>query len=176
MAIVALSGTAAADVLQRIKFSQAPIIMVWNGAGAPQKGVEVTVQPMQTVAETVPFGGGILEPIEARLGLANIASGQSFRVASNVPFEIRAQVRFPASGQDAPFRLRIGEIGSNAQQVGGMDIQGLMLSDLRSPQVIYRSGQRTAAQPGNPSSQSIEFIADWAGAAGTEVKLTVFIP
>jgi len=178
LALLALSGVASAQTIDRVKFVQAPMVIVWDGEAAPQVGAVVNVSGAASVSVPTYVRTGILEPVGASFEPASAVSQKSFRVASNTAFAIRVQAFVKPGAADAPFSLRIGEIGSNAQAPGALEIPaGLKLSDLATPRVIYRSDRRTARRPGSTSSQSVEFIADWAASgAAADVAITVFAP
>ena len=178
LTLVAMSGTVSAQTLDRVKFVQAPMVIVWDGEAEPQVGTVVNVSGPASISVPTYVQTGILEPVGASFDGVKGTSQKSFRVASNTAFAIRVQAFIKPGAVDAPFRLQIGEVGANAQASGALEIpDGLMLSDLATPRVIYRSDRRTALQPGSTSSQSVEFIADWAAnGAAADVAITVLVP
>ncbi|MCF6328653.1 MAG: hypothetical protein L3J02_02480 [Henriciella sp.] len=178
LAILAFSRAAPAQTIDRVKFVQAPMVIVWDGEAEPLAGAIVLVSDHASPGVPTYVQTGILEPVGASFGKAGTVSQKSFRVASNTAFVIRAQVIIKPGEADAPFHLRVAEIGVNAQAPGAVEPPGgLMLSDLATPRVIYRADRRTALRPGSTRSQAVEFIADWAASdAATEVTFTVFVP
>ncbi len=178
LAIVAFSRAALAQTIDRVKFVQAPMVIVWDGETEPLAGALVFVSDHAGPGVPTYVQTGILEPVGASFGKAGMASQKSFRVASNTAFAIRAQAIIKPGEADAPFHLRVAEVGANAQAPDVVEPPGgLMLSDLATPRVIYRADTRTALRPGSIRSQSVEFIADWAASdAATEVAFTVFVP
>ncbi len=168
-----------AETIHQIKMSQAPKVIVWHGMGGPITGdlVEVSANFVATAVAPTYVQTGILDPIETGFDGAADKTQKTFRVASNAAFSIRAQAKVVDPAADAPFRLTLSAIGPNAQLPGARDTQsGLMLSDLRTPQVIYQGSRRTAARRGSVASQSVEFTANWQAGPQADVTFTVFVP
>ncbi len=177
LALGGLSQGAAGEVVQRVKFAQAPVIIVWSGDSAPVSGTQVTVSSAATQAQPVSVRTGRLEPVITGLDPFSERTSKRFRVASNVPFAIRAQVAPGGVAQSVRFHFALSDVGENAQMPGGGGLaEHLTLGDLSAPTTIYRSGRKTAARAGSVASQSLEFEADWTGAQAASVIFTVYIP
>jgi hypothetical protein len=165
-------------MIDRVSFSQGPMIVVWDGDAAISSSDEIILGDRNTVStQTVAFaGGGLLEPIRANF-VATTASAQSksFKVASNAPFSIRAELS-RAKMVNGTFKLSIGDIGANAQIPGAAITSQVELSTLRTPQIVYAAHRKTARRAGSTLSQSVTFNAEWTTQSPADVTLTVFIP
>jgi len=171
-----LSQTAAGEVVQRVKFAQAPVIIVWSGDDAAMVGIEITVSSAGTQALPAYVQTGRLEPVAVGSATFSGRTSKRFRVSSNVPFAIHAQAAQGGMAQSVRFDFALSDVGENAQMPGGGVLGGhLTLGDLGVPTTVYRASHKTAARAGPVASQSVEFQAEWAGAPGTSVTFTVYI-
>lgn len=174
----AMSITAHAGMIDRVSFSQGPMIVVWDGDESAASSDEIVLGGRTAVStQPVAFaGGGLLEPIQANFSENAVsAQSKSFKVASNAPFSIRAELS-RANVVDGTFRLSISDIGENAQLPGAIVHSEIALSTLRTPQIVYAAPRKTARRAGSTVSQAVTFNAEWTTQNAADVTLTVFIP
>ena len=180
MMALSVSGLfpANASMIDRVSFSQGPMIVVWDGDESARSSDEIVLGGRTAVStQPVAFaGGGLLEPIQANFS-ENAASTQSksFKIASNAPFSIRAELS-RANVVDGTFKLSIGDIGENAQIPGTIVQSEIALSTLSTPQIVYAAHRKTARRAGSTVSQAVTFNAEWTPQNAADVTLTVFIP
>lgn len=180
--VALFGGSADASILDRVKFSQAPMVIVWQDDVGPARDNQITLaQPDRPVYAPVSTfaGGGLLEPVTLEtVGYAPAQQQKQFHVASNAAFSIRAQSgenRWTTGG-NRTFQVEIVGIGENAQAPGPSSSAVYDMADLSTPKTVYQASRRTAASRGDVKSQSVTFEAQWSGDTSTDITLTVFIP
>ncbi|MEO0550527.1 MAG: hypothetical protein AAFZ91_11455 [Pseudomonadota bacterium] len=162
-----------ADIVDRVRFAQAPVLMVWTGDGDPQIGSRVEVQPNIVAAAPIAFPGtGRLEPIQAVSRTST--QKQTFRVASNTGFKISAVAHASLETSKAPVTVEIRYPGANADStLTRLIANQTSLSTLSRPTQLLSLARKTAKQAGTPLSQSIEIEIDWGALPNGEVTLTL---
>lgn len=167
-----------AGMIDRVSFSQEPMIVVWNGDESAASGDEVVLEGRTAVStQTVAIaGGGLLDPVQAIFSENALpAQSKSFKVASNAPFAIRAELTSVGEA-NGDFTLALANVGSNAQNPGVSSAIEIPLSALRQPKIVYAAQRKTAHRAGSALSQAVTFNAEWTTQTNADVVLTVFIP
>lgn len=168
-----MAASTAADVVDTVRFAQAPVLMVWSDGETPQIGSEVSLGSTLRPAATQTFpGAGQLDPIQA-IGQASPRQ-QSFRIASNTGFRIRAAALSPMETSFSPITVSIRFPGENADRSIVRSVTSAMtLSDLIEPQVLQSIPLKTAGKAGTPESQSVEIQIDWGELPRGEIAVSV---
>jgi len=170
--------SANAGMIDRVSFSQGPMIIVWDGneANASQRDIVLNKQT-NTSAQPVSFmGSGFLEPVKTNFEVKALSTqSKSFKVASNAPFAIRAELTSLGEA-NGDFKLSLANVGSNAQNPGVSNAIEIPLAALRQPKIVYAAQRKTARRAGSALSQAVTFNAAWTTQTNLDVTLTVFIP
>ena len=172
------SFAAHAGMIDRVSFSQGPMVMVWDGDEPAASGGAVVLKGRTAVStQTVAIaGGGLLDPVQANFSEnALSAQSKSFKVASNAPFAIRAEL-ISAREATGDFKLALASVGSNAQNPSASNAIEIPLAALRQPKIVYAAQRKTARRAGSALSQAVTFNAEWTMQTKADVVLTVFIP
>jgi len=162
-----------ADIVDRVRFAQAPVLMVWTGDSDPQIGSRVEVQPHSVAAAPIAFpGAGRLEAIQAVSRTS--AQKQTPRVASNTGFTLSAVAHASLETSMLPIIVQIRYPGANADSTLTRPIASqASLSTLSAPTQLLSLARKTAKQAGTPLSQSIEIEIDWGAVPNGEIALTL---
>lgn len=168
-------GHVSAEIIHHLKFTQGPVVLVWEDDGAPVIGQKITLARPHEIPVLQPLAGR-LDPVPV-VDLANDPGviHKTFWIASNAPFEIAALVQPRRAFMDANLSLTMGRIGENAAAPApsGTTLAMRRLSQLRNEQILTRTTTRTANQSGRPFSQALEFTVSWPANARADVTLTV---
>ena len=171
--LLAQSHPGAPQTIDRVRFAQAPVLMVWSDSDEPLIGDRIELQPSTVAVETLDFpGAGQLEPIQAVNQTA--ARLQTFRLASNAGFSINAVAHSFQETSLAPITVHIRYPGTHADDRLIQFAQtNLSLRDLGSSQELLRVQHKTADTPGTPLNQSVEIEIDWGALPEGEVAVTL---
>lgn len=142
------AASAAANPVHTVRFTQTPIVMLWQGETLIGQGTNLSLFAAQTDVSTAVLGSGDLDPLPVSIP-AN-QSQQRFKIASNSGFVIETAA--PASVKPT---VRVVEIAPNAQHVGS-PVEG-------SGQVVFQQNAKTALHQGTAESQTLTIEIAWEG-------------
>lgn len=154
---------ASANTVQKVRFTQAGIVMVWDEAGNMQRGAEVQLGAQIPVSPAAYIGADLLEPIEATYAGDN---QMIIKVASNAPIRLLASASAPLSD----IRVDVVSIGQNAGLSGQMSTvtTGVLPGE---SQEVFRTSGKTARTRGHAESQSITLQISWSGEAAPAINI-----
>lgn len=161
MGLTLMIGPGQADTVDRVRFAQAPVLVVWSDGKTPDIGAEITLNApsVPMAAKSFP-GAGQLEPI-ATINHAT-QRDQVFRIASNSAFRISATAYSTVETSDTPITVTVRYPGENADaSLTGSHITTASLATLLGKQPLLTVPRKTARRQGAPESQSLEVEIDW---------------
>lgn len=162
LALTCGHGLVSAGTMQTVRFAQAPVLITWDEAGAQQTGPAITLQPQASLQPETLRGSGMLTPVPASFNTNAAQAGEMrFRVASNTGFTIEAILMTEYGPIDTPVTITALNTGSKAARP--------RLSQKAAN--LFEVANKTAALPGAPIDQSIEYVASWDTAIPAQLTL-----
>lgn len=164
--------SAKADVIHRVSFTQAPMVVTWTEGGKPISGQQVPVLG-QTRMDPIPtVFAGRLEPVAASTGYAQTKT--RFAVASNAPFSLIADGASLQPG--TRLLIRVISAGENAARIPVQE-QVFSREDLLANPILFQLDRRTAVRSGSIESQSIRFEVETSSGFGLpEIEVQAHSP
>ncbi len=142
-----------AQAVHKLKFVNAPKVVVIQQDGQVQSGQSVRLGDSND-AETVPFHTGRLLPVSYN-ETPGIQAQQTFKIASNAPFQIEAKWLGGGSATSLVTVSIVG-IGRAADpRLRAAPKRALTLGDLQAGRIIFQVPSKTAARPGPPNDQAV---------------------
>ena len=156
---------AGASVSHTLKFSQGPVILVWQEGHLVGQGEEIALTETAALPVEDTIGGGILIPVVASQNMQPGKTVERFFVASNTGLRIKL-ADTPASGT---VTLRLISKGSAAQFNGPVERQVDFSQTANTELLLIRD--KTAARRGEALEQALEFEIERSGPARASVIL-----
>ncbi|MEM7493701.1 MAG: hypothetical protein AAF296_09985 [Pseudomonadota bacterium] len=157
--LFAASLQAGASVSHTLKFSQGPVILVWQDGQLVGQGEEITLTETAALPVEDTIGGGVLIPVFASPQMQSGNIVERFSVASNTAVRIKF-VRPPAGGT---VKLRLISKGGAAQFNGPVERQIDFSQSANTELLLIRD--KTAARRGEAQEQALEFEIERSGPA-----------
>ncbi|MEQ3745868.1 MAG: hypothetical protein ABNH53_06475 [Henriciella sp.] len=155
---------AKADTVQRVRFAQSAVVMVWDKQDRVHKGQSVTIGQSDIPAPADFLITGELLPVAASDAI--FGNTMTLRLASNSPLILQATSLRPVSN----LQIRVTDRGGNAATQPGTLLTDKVMGGL--PTDIYSLSSKTATRHGSALSQSIELEISWLGSPEAGLNIT----
>jgi hypothetical protein len=155
---------AKADTVQRVRFAQSAVVIVWDEQDRVHKGQSVTIGQSDTPAPADYLITGELLPVAASDAISG--NTMTLRLASNAPITLQATSLRPVSN----LQIQVTDRGANATARLGTLLTDKVIGGL--PTDIYSLSSKTAARRGTALSQSIELEISWRGSPEAGLNIT----
>lgn len=153
-----------ASTVQKVRFAQTGIVMVWDETGSLQSGAEVNLGAQSPVSTADYIGARFLEPIEAAYTGDN---QMTIKVASNAPILIMANASAPLMY----VRVEVVSVEHNASLKGQQStVTNRIVAG--SPEEIFRTESKTARTKGSAESQALTLQISWSGEAAPAITIS----
>jgi hypothetical protein len=155
---------AKADTVQRVRFAQSAVVIVWDEQDRVHKGQSVTIGQSGIPAPADYLITGELLPVATSDAISG--NTMTLRLASNAPITLQATSLRPVSN----LQIQVTDRGANATTRLGTLLSDKVMSGL--PTDIYSLSSKTAARRGSALSQSIELEISWLGSPEAGLNIT----
>ncbi|MEM1390097.1 MAG: hypothetical protein AAGG45_03370 [Pseudomonadota bacterium] len=157
--LFAASLQAGASVSHTLKFSQGPVILVWQDGQLVGQGEEIALTETAALPVETTMGGGILIPVLATPQALFGKTVERFSVASNTA----VRIKFASPPAGGTVILRLISTGSAARFNGPFERQIDFSQSASADLLLIRD--KTAARRGEAQEQALEFEIERSGPA-----------